>query len=228
MQLLAAIVGRSTRREGTAAVEAWSSSGCINATRWPNAHLSLIRLAEEYSADHPDLLGTRVTEDEAVRVVFLSELDGDIVEETTTFAVRCFAEPRALVAILDPSEYWQTPEVAIRIASAQLPVAPRQSFRCLPAFGQSLAGMDNRRRGEAIRKCALLLLAADDRPRGLKEHPLRVGPGPDDAQRVSSHGHAYRSAVSQSGTGWRVHYWRRGASVTFANVAVHSDAAIIE
>jgi hypothetical protein len=226
MQLLAAIAGRSVSRESAVAIQDWSSTGCINATRWPNAHLAVVRLAKDYSPDHPGLLGTRVTEDEAISVTFLSELDGDIIEETAAFGVKCFAEPRALVAILDPTKYWQTPEVAIRIASAQLSAAPGLSFRCLPAFSQSLAGMDYRRRGDALRKCALLLLAADDRPRGLEEHPLRVGPGPEDAQLVSSHGAAYRSSLSKRGVGWRIHYWRRGSSVTFANVAAHSDAGI--
>jgi hypothetical protein len=96
-------------------------------------------------------------------------------------------------------------------------------------FEASVRSCELATREQIVRTVVHLLCGFTER---VSKHPLRVGPGPNDAQRLrkSDRAKAYRCSVKDKTPGApRLHYWLTpGGHIEFSLVVTHDSMKIVE
>ncbi len=207
----------------------WTTTGCLSA-------MTCTTLTREIAAilledDGSFLAGSLVDEDEVAEATALVEAGGLLMEETISAPFRCLSRPATYLAGLDTNEFVRASVAGVLVESEAVVRSGGPgavcTFACLTELEESLVSLTEAPLVRAaFRAMASLLRAPVNRNNALDERPLRVSAAPDSPPRVSDLGSAYRATVSDAGPGWRLHYWRRGSHVVFANV-VQKDSLVI-
>jgi len=230
MRVYSFMTGRLVECEEDGLVLVSSAGGCLG-TDACEAVASEVRTAAILSTGPmPIVAGSNRREFETLTATVYNDTNGSATETGAVTEVACAPMPLDLLGVADILEWLDTPSLvarAIRIRLDDEGVPPSASeLVLLPTFCSSLQSLPRERRLDAVRSAALLCLPLAERPRGLKERPIRVTANPNSEQLQSMRGGAYRVTLSKHGAGWRLHYWRDERAVTAALVTDHDSVEI--
>lgn len=207
-------------------VGVWTSSGCLASLPCRRTLDELMALLAESRGDR-FIAGALLDERENTDVEILTVSGTD----RRSFEIACIPNRNALVRQLDPQLVDDAPLLGLGIANARMTLAtnisPSFIARVLETLAGDIASVPSAVRGRAYDAMAALLRELPNRPPGLNEHPLRKSGGGNAGQKSSPvFGKAFRASINAGGLPWRLHYWRDGQTVTFADIVDHDTDTI--
>ncbi len=218
-----------SRESGCLVEDSWTSTGCLathpcRATSEGVAEMLVANsggsVAGMPTSETEVLSASQLVEDENNALV---SVDREVVFE-------CLSDVAPYLQGLDLADFRDHPTAGLRVASAQSDYAgagrPQCGFACLEPLKASLRGLESNVVRLVFKAMASLVMPVDLRLPSLNERHLRRSESPSSKPRESEYGTAYRATVSDAGPGWRLHYWRAGPQVIFANVTTKSGTSI--
>ncbi len=230
IRLFASLSGRFIEVDEEGLVLATSATGCLRSQTCTGIASEVCAAAISSIGATPVVAGAHQAETETVSATVLRQFQTGEREVGTSIEVACAPMPDDMLRAADVAEWIEEPLVALAAVRAQLAArnvpASVSEIELLPSFVASLQTMPRDRRADALETLVLLTLPPPSRPRGLRERPIRVDPGPNSAHLTSSRGQAFRATLSAHGSAWRLHYWRTQRVVTAAVVSDHDSVDI--
>jgi hypothetical protein len=219
-----------TTAEPEIVVAQWTSTGCVS-SGYPAFAAELVRLL--VNDTKAAIVGTPQDESEKLAADVLVALPGNMTtSQPVATDVECFASVDRFILALEPTDFASVPSIGIRILSRQLRLSgaptPTFTFDCLQTLAVDLAAMPAEILPAAIRSMVAAIWPLAARPQDLDERTLRGTSSTNAPALTSAYGEGKRLTISHAGPGWRLHFWRVGSHVTFANAVRKSSLRITD